>query len=117
MLETIVDVYELSGTNINKEYQLSYEFVKIYIVPASNESTALYSDMASGQLHNFRLINSNIQISQQTKFVVRQSQMNDYPENTVFITIGDVKRQRVGGNFYTTGSCYQSEEAEEEDDN
>ena len=111
MLETIVDIHQLTGSNINKEYALTDESIKTYIVPSSNESIALYEDMASGQLFSYRIINANVVITPQTKFIVKASQMSDFDEDSVFITVGDMKRQRIGGNFYISGTCYKSENA------
>jgi len=112
MMETIVDIYQLSGTNTNKAYTKTNDDVRVWIIPASNETVALYDGMGSGQMFSFRVMADDIaNLAQQSKFIVVDSQVTGFSTNNVFITIGDTKRQRIMGRFYLVGVCYKSEDA------
>lgn len=112
MMEIIVDIYQLAGANTNKAYTKTNSSVKSWIIPASNDTVALYDGMGSGQLFSFRIISSDISnLKQQSKLQVVDSQISGFEVKNVFITIGDTKRQRVMGQFYLTGTCYKTENA------
>ena len=111
-METIIDVYQLEGTNTSKAYSKTNSDLRVWIVPASNETVALYDGMGSGQMFSFRIISNEVaNLAQQSKFIVVDSQVSGFEEDNVFITIGDTKTQRIMGRFYTTGVCYKSENA------
>lgn len=112
MIETIIDIYQLTGTNINKDYSKTNSNIKAWIIPASNDTVALYDGMGSGQLFSFRIMSDDIKnLSQQSKLMVVDSQVSGFELDDVFITIGDTKRQRIMGRFYLVGTCYKSENA------
>lgn len=111
-METIVDIYQFSGTNVNKSYSKTNTSVRAWIIPASNETVALYDGMGSGQMFSFRILADDIaNLKQQSKLQVVDSQVSGFTNKNVFITIGDTKRQRIMGRFYLTGVCYKSEDA------
>lgn len=112
MIETIVDIYQLSGTNVNKSYSKTNSSIRAWIISASNETVALYDGMGSGQMFSFRIVSDDVSnLAQQSKLIVVDSQVSGFEEDNVFITIGDTKRQRIMGKFYLTGVCYKSEDA------
>jgi hypothetical protein len=112
MMETIVDIYQLFGQNTNKAYEKTHSSVKVWIVPASNETVALYDNMGQGQLFSLRIISDDIgSLKPQTKLQVVDSQISGFDNKNLFITIGDTKQQRIMGRFYLTGVCYKSENA------
>ena len=109
MMETIVDIYEMSGTSKNRSYTKVYSNVKTWIVPASNESIALYDGMPQGQEYSFRILPDYIPaIKEQSKFIVKDSQLSGFSTGDVFITVVGAKRQRIMAKFYHTGMCYKS---------
>jgi len=112
MMETIVDIYQLTGQNTKKDYVKTHSNVRVWIIPASNETVALYDGMGQGQLFSLRIISNDIgNLKQQTKLKVVNSQISGFENNNQFITIGDTKHQRIMGRFYLTGTCYKSENA------
>jgi len=109
MMETIVDVYQLTGTNKNKKYAIAYEEIKAWILPASNESVALYDSMPQGQEYQFRIMSDNItEIDEQSKLIVKDGQVTGFDVGDTFITVVRTKRQRIMGKFYLLGMCYKA---------
>lgn len=108
-METIVDIYELTGDNTDRNYKLVYESVKIWIIPASNEAIALYDNLPQGQTFSFRIISDDVpNIAEQAKFVVIDSQWSGFTEDDAFITVTQTKRQHIAGRNYLSGLCYKA---------
>lgn len=108
-METFVNIYELSGANTDREYELVYENVKTWIIPASNEAVALYDNLPQGQSYSFRIISDDIpNITEQAKFIVVDSQWSSFEEDDEFITVTQTKRQHIGGKNYLSGLCYKA---------
>jgi hypothetical protein len=109
MMDTVVDIYELS-TGTKKTYNLTQELVRAFILPATNESIAMYDNMPQGQSYEFRIMSDSIpNLRQQTKLVVHYSQMSDFTDGDTFVTVADTKRTRIMGKYYLTGMCYKAE--------
>jgi hypothetical protein len=109
MMETVIDIYELTGTNKNKAYTIVNSDIKAWILPASNESIALYDNMAQGQEYEFRIVSDTIdEVDEQSKFIVVDSQVSGFAVGDEFITIVKSKRQRVMGKFYLLGMCHKA---------
>jgi hypothetical protein len=108
-METIIDIFELTGTTKNKSYTKSYSGIKAWILPASNESIAMYDNMPAGQEYQFRILSDNIiNLDEQSKLVVLDSQVSDFNAGDSFTTVVRTKRQRVAGKFYLLGMCYKT---------
>lgn len=109
MMETFVDIYELSGENTSRDYVLVYQNVKVWIIPASNEAIALYDNLPQGQSYSFRIISDDLpNIAEQSKMVVIDSQWSGFEEDDTFITVTQTKRQHIAGRNYLSGLCYKS---------
>lgn len=110
MMETIVDIYEFSGTNTNDAYTKTQTAVKAWIFPATNESIALYEGMPQGQEFEFRIVSDDITgLKPQSKMIVVNSQISGFATSDKFITVTATKRVHLMGKNYLTGLCYKAE--------
>jgi hypothetical protein len=109
MMDTIVDVYEL-GTGKKKEYAKSYSGVTAWIVPATNESIALFDNMPQGPAYEFRIIDTEVpNLREQSMLTVTDSQMTGFTEGDIFITIANTRRVCFNSTFYLVGMCYKAD--------
>jgi hypothetical protein len=109
MMETIIDIYQMSG-QASRAYKESpdYTDIRAWILPASNETVAMYEGVPQGQMFQFRIIGNDIEgIAQQSKLKIIESQISGFKNGDEFITIGDVKTSSISGNTYITGTCYK----------
>jgi len=108
-MDTIIDIYELGGVNTNKAYTKTQSNIRAWIVPASNESIALYEGMPQGQEFEFRILSDDITgIKAQGKLVVVNSQVSGFSTNDTFITVTNARRVHIMGRNYLTGVCYKT---------
>ena len=109
MMDTVIDIYELSGT-LKQTYSKTQELVRAFILPATNESLAMYENMPQGQSYAFKIESDRVQsLKQASKLIVHYSQMSDFSDGDCFITVADAKRTRILGKYYLTGMCYKTE--------
>jgi hypothetical protein len=108
MMESIIDIYQMTGQQKSRSYQLTDSKVRAWIIPASNEAVAMYDNAPQGQLFQFRIVSEDISnLVEQSKFVVVYSQISDLIEGDIFITIAGTKRIGIQGKNYLIGTCYK----------
>jgi len=108
-METIIDIYELSGNDNNRAYILKYSQVRAWILPASNEAVAMYDNLPQGQMYQYRILDEDVEnINEQAKLVISESQMSGFDNGDSFITVTSPKKAILGGKRYLSGMCYIS---------
>lgn len=111
MTEAIVDIRSFSGTTSNRELTDLYEDVRCMISSARVEVAILYENVPLGQLFEFVVKDSDVdEIPAGAEITVTYPQQTGIDEGTVFIVNGQTQKQRSGGRFIITGTCYRKED-------
>ena len=108
--DVLVDVYQINTISGVQSYTKVYSNVRVMLVPASQETIALYENAPVGQTYEY-LIRSDAltQLKGQSKFKVVAEQRSGIAQNQEFITINDAQRMNMGGRITLAGVCYQTE--------
>lgn len=108
--DVLVDIYEHKTTAGVQAYTRVQQNVRALILPASQETIALYENAPVGQTFEFLIQSDAVTaIKGQSKLTVVSPQASGIAQNQDFITINNAQKVRVGGRNTLTGVCYQAE--------
>lgn len=108
--DVLVDIYEHRTATGVQSYTRVQQNVRALLVPASQETIALYENAPVGQTFEYLIRSDAVTaIKAQSKIRVVTPQASGIAQNQDFITINDAQKVRVGGRNTLTGVCYQAE--------
>lgn len=108
--DVLVDIYQITSTEGTQNYTRVYQNIRLILVPASQETIALYENAPVGQTFEYMMRSDAVtSLKGGSKFRVVAPQRSGIPQNKDFITINDAQVMNMGGRLSLTGVCYQTE--------
>lgn len=108
--DVLLDIYQITTVQGVQNYARVYQNVRAILIPASQETLALYENAPVGQTYEYMIrIDAVTTLKGQSKLKVITPQRSGIAENQEFITINDAQRMNMGGRITLTGVCYQTE--------
>lgn len=102
-----VDIYRLTGDETGKAYQPKYSSCMVLIVPASNETMALYGEAGTGPMFELMFMGTTPDLKPEDKLKVTGIGNSGYEIDTEFIVKGQPRSMNLLGKIHVQGVAVQ----------